>query len=161
MTKANTGAPITQTMIDGSPIAAIHVRWSPENQPYSVCILILISSPPRLTHSNSPKVCFEMLGWSKNIVQITDIMTYLFVCLNQDGFSRYSTTQMNTNISIRMTGSNMVRNTLNIWFDGANALISVSSMNQSNDRKASEVEPRVSNMPNALVNELGNLKLNE
>ena len=68
---------------------------------------------------------------------------------------------MNTNISIRMTGSNIVRNTLNIWFDGANALISVSSMNQSNDRKASEVDPRVSNMPNALVNELGNLKLNE
>ena len=55
----------------------------------------------------------------------------------------------------------MVKNALNISFDGVNSLISVSSTNQSNDKKASDDAPTISTEPKISLNPSGNLKLNE
>ena len=55
----------------------------------------------------------------------------------------------------------MVKNTLKISVDGAKNLISVSSTNQSNDKKASEDEPNISTDPNISIKLSGNLRLNE
>ena len=64
-------------------------------------------------------------------------------------------------MSIKTIGKNMVRNALNISFDGVNSLISVSSTNQSNDKKASDDAPTISTEPKISLNPSGNLKLNE
>ena len=62
---------------------------------------------------------------------------------------------------IRIIGKNIVRNALNISFDGAKNLISVSSTNQSNDKKASDDEPIISTDPKISIKPSGNLRLNE
>ena len=55
----------------------------------------------------------------------------------------------------------MVKNALNISFDGANIFISLSSTNQSNEKNASDDAPIISIDPNISVNPSGNFKLNE
>ena len=62
---------------------------------------------------------------------------------------------------IRTIGKNIVRNALNISFDGAKNLISVSSTNQSNDKKASDDEPTISTDPKTSIKPYGSLRLNE
>ena len=65
------------------------------------------------------------------------------------------------NIQINTIGKNVVMNALNISFDGANSLISVSSTNQSNDKNASDDAPTISIDPNISTKPSGNFKLNE
>ena len=65
------------------------------------------------------------------------------------------------NIRINIIGKNIAKNTLNISVEGAKNLISVSSTNQSNDKKASEDEPMISTDPNTSIKLSGNLRLNE
>ena len=62
---------------------------------------------------------------------------------------------------IRITGKNMAKNALNISFDGANILISLSSANQSNEKNASDDAPIISIDPNISMRPSGNFKLNE
>ena len=62
---------------------------------------------------------------------------------------------------IKTIGKNIVRNALNISFDGAKNFISVSSKNQSKDKKASEDEPMISIDPNISMKLSGNFRLNE
>ena len=64
-------------------------------------------------------------------------------------------------IAISTIGNNMVRNVLNISFEGAKNLISLSLTNQSNDRKASEGEPKISIGPKIFTKLSGDLRLNE
>ena len=64
-------------------------------------------------------------------------------------------------IAISTIGNNMVRNVLNISFEGAKNLISLSLTNQSNDRKASEGEPKISMEPKICTKLSGNFKFNE
>ena len=80
---------------------------------------------------------------------------------NIAGLIKRRVTQRSTNIDIKTIGKNMVKNALNISFDGANSLISVSSTNQSNDKNASDDAPTISIDPNISLKPSGNFKLNE
>ena len=112
-------------------------------------------------HSNKLKACLVMFGCSKNIVHIIDMITFLLKSPNFFELIRYSKTQIKTNMIINAMGKNMVRNTLKISVDGVKNFISVSSTNQSNDKKASEDEPNISTDPNISIKLSGNLRLNE
>ena len=94
-------------------------------------------------------------------MHIIDMIMFRFSSPNLDGLILFRQTQIKLNIRIKTTGKNMVKNTLNISVEGAKNFISVSSTNQSNDRKASEDEPMISTAPNISIKLSGNLKLNE
>ena len=126
-----------------------------------MCILIRLSPFDTLTHSNSPNVCFVIFGWNKNKVHTIDIMIYLFISPNLAGDIKYIMLHNNTNIMISIIGNNIVRNVLNISLEGAKILISLSFMNQSNDKKAFEDEPRNSKEPKIWTKLSGNFKFSE
>ena len=64
-------------------------------------------------------------------------------------------------IMVSTIGKIIVRNVLNISLEGAKNLISLSFINQSNDRKASEGEPKISIGPKIFTKLSGDLRLNE
>ena len=69
--------------------------------------------------------------------------------------------QRNTKIKISTIGNSMVKNVLNISTEGVKLLISLSSMNQSNDKKAFDGDPTISIEPNIWARLSGNFKFNE
>jgi hypothetical protein len=69
---------------------------------------------------------------------------FLFMSLNHLWPVHSKSDQIITTPPIKIIGRSPVRNSLNITVEGVNALISVSSTKQSNDKKDSEVEPTLS-----------------
>ena len=102
-----------------------------------------------------------MFGCNKKSVHIIDMILFRFQPPNIAGLIKRRVTQRSINIDIKTIGKNMVKNALNISFDGANSLISVSSTNQSNDKNASDDAPTISIDPNISPKPSGNFKLNE
>ena len=102
-----------------------------------------------------------MLGCSKNRVHIIDMTPYLFQSPNLDELTRYNIVQISMNINIKTIGKNIVRNTLNISFDGIIHLTCASSIKQSNDKNASDDDPIVSIDPNMLNKLDGKFMLKE
>ena len=94
-------------------------------------------------------------------MQITDIIMFLFRLSSIVELTRERINHISINIQINTIGKNMVKNALNISFDGANILISLSSANQSNEKNASDDAPIISIDPNISMRPSGNFKLNE
>ena len=86
---------------------------------------------------------------------------YLFRLPNLVDDIRYRVLHSTTKIRMRIIGNNIVRDVLNISLEGAKNLISLSLMNQSNDRKASEGDPKISMEPKMSVKLSGNFRFNE
>ena len=74
---------------------------------------------------------------------------------------KYRILHNNIKIAISTIGKSIVKNVLNISFEGAKNLMSLSFINQSNDRKASDGEPKISIEPKICTKLSGNFKLNE
>ena len=89
------------------------------------------------------------------------MMIFLFKLLNFVGLIKHSKFQIITKMTIKTIGINIVKNALNISFDGAKDLISVSSINQSKDKKASDGEPTILSEPKISIKPFGNFRSNE
>ena len=86
-------------------------------------------------HWKMLKDSLDSVGCNKKIIQMADIPIFLLMSPNLFDhaiFRIVKTKQANTKIII---GRSAVKKSLNIELFGANALISVFSINQSNDRK--------------------------
>ena len=90
-----------------------------------------------------------------------DTMMYRFILPNTFFFSKYSTHHIEQYMAINTSGNTPFKNTLNISTDGANAFISMSSTNQSNDKNVSEADPILMIGSNILDSMSGNLRLND
>ena len=106
-----------------------------------------LSSSETLTHSNKPKACSVIFGWNRNKVHTIEIIICLFRLANLVGHIKRKIVQSKTKIKSSTIGNSMVRNVLKISLEGAKNFISLSLMNQSNERKASDGEPKISTTP--------------
>ena len=126
-----------------------------------MCILILNVSFSACCHSNNENTDIVIVGCSKKMTQTAVIAIYRLMCWNLFLQNQWITIKILDMKVIKIIGSSWTQNTLKTSFYGANNLISVVSMNQSNDKNTPDVENILVSGVMILLIKFGYLKSND